>query len=77
MSNYIQVCLKSAGDCSEIKHKKSSKPKSGIPYFMLVEIVQIYGCYIAPDEDYLLFSRFTEEPEGVNLLVSFRKTDSS
>jgi Tol biopolymer transport system component len=36
-----------------------------------------YGGCIAPDGSYLLFSRFTENPKGVDIYISFKKRDGS
>jgi len=36
-----------------------------------------YAPCIAPDESYLIFSRYTENPKGVQLYISFHRSDGS
>jgi len=36
-----------------------------------------YAPCIAPDESYLVFSRYTENPKGVQLYISFHRSDGS
>jgi len=36
-----------------------------------------FGCCIAPDGSYLLFSRYIENPKGVSIYLSFKKPDGS
>jgi len=36
-----------------------------------------YGSCISPNESFLLFSRYTENPKGVSIYISFRKSDGT
>jgi hypothetical protein len=36
-----------------------------------------YSPCVAPDESYIVFSRYVEQPKGVQLFVSFRRPDGS
>jgi Tol biopolymer transport system component len=36
-----------------------------------------YGGCISPDESYIMFSRYTEDPNGVSIYISFRKSNGT
>jgi Tol biopolymer transport system component len=36
-----------------------------------------YGSCISPDESYILLSRYTEDPKGVSIYISFQKSDGT